>query len=275
MSETSNTSSKASGSFTGDAEAYEQLMGRWSQRLAGPFIDFFGVQDGETVLDVGCGTGSLALAVASRAKVAAATGIDLSEAYTDFARGRSDDARITFDTGDACALPHPDGAFDRVVSMLVLNFVPDAAAAAAEMVRVAKPGGTVAAAVWDLRGGLLTFRTFWDTAAALDAEAARARARHFSGPFTRPGEIAHAWTGFGLRDVVQDSVTIRMEFDSFEDYWRPILGKTGAAGVYIAGLTETRRETLKSHLRAAYESGDPDGPRSFAATAWVCRGCVS
>ncbi len=273
MSESSTPSSKVSGTFTGDAESYELLMGRWSRRLAGPFMDFFGVQDGETVLDVGCGTGSLTLAMAARAAVAA-TGIDLSEAYVAFASGRSDDRRIAFDTGDACALPYPDGAFDRVASMLVLNFVPDAAAAAAEMVRVARPGGTVAAAVWDLRGGLLTFRTFWDTAAALDAEAARARARHFSGLFTRPGELAQAWTGLGLRDVVQDSVTIRMDFDSFDDYWRPLLGKTGTAGVYIAGLTEARREALKSHLRTAYESGDPDGPRSFAATAWVCRGCV-
>ncbi len=268
MSEVSTTSS----TFSGDAETYEQLMGRWSRRLAGPFIDFVGVQDGDAVLDVGCGTGSLTLAVAARAKVTAVTGIDLSEAYIAFARGCTDDERITFDTGDASALPYPDGAFDRVVSMLVLNFVPDAAAAAAEMVRVTRSGGTVAAAIWDLRGGLLIFRMFWDTAAAQDAEAASARARNFAGPFTRPGEMAAAWTDLGLGDVVQDSVTIRMEFESFDDYWRPFLGKTGPAGTYVAGLTETQREALRSRLRAAYEAGDPDGPRSFAATAWVCRG---
>ena len=83
MSEVSTTSS----TFSGDAETYEQLMGRWSRRLAGPFIDFVGVQDGDAVLDVGCGTGSLTLAVAARAKVTAVTGIDLSEAYIAFARG--------------------------------------------------------------------------------------------------------------------------------------------------------------------------------------------
>ena len=115
---------------------------------------------------------------------------------------------------------------------------------------------------------------FWDTAAVLDAEAENARARHFSGPFTRPGELADAWTGIGLRDVVQDQVTIRTDFDSFEDYWHPLLGKTGSVGAYIAGLTDTQREDLKLRLRAAYESGDPDGPRSFVATAWVCRGSV-
>lgn len=270
MSEASTTSS----TFTGDAAAYEQLMGRWSRRLAGPFIDFVGVRDGDAVLDVGCGTGSLTFAVAARANVAAAAGIDLSEAYVDFARGRSDDKRIAFDAGDACALPYPDGAFDCVMSMLVLNFVPDAAAAAAEMVRVARSGGTVAAAIWDLRGGLLTFRMFWDTAAAQDDEAAIARARNFSGPYTRPGELADAWAGLGLCDVVQDYVTIRMDYDCFEDYWSPFLGKTGPAGTYLAALPADRVSALQSRLRAAYEAGDPDGPRSFAATAWVCRGRV-
>ena len=112
MSEVSTTSS----TFSGDAETYERLMGRWSRRLAGPFIDFVGVQDGDAVLDVGCGTGSLTLAVAARAKVASVTGIDLSETYVAFARGCSDDNRITFDAGDAGALPYPNGAFDRVMS---------------------------------------------------------------------------------------------------------------------------------------------------------------
>jgi len=270
MSEKSTTSS----AFSGDAQTYERFMGRWSGRLAGPFIDFVGIRDRDRVLDVGCGTGSLTLAVAARAQVAAATGIDLSEAYITFARGRTDDRRIAFDTGDAGALPYGNGAFDCVLSMLVLNFVPDAATAVAEMVRVARPGGTVAAATWDLRGGLLMFRMFWDTAAVLDADAENARARNYSAPLTRPGELADAWTGIGLRDVVQDQITIRTEFESFDDYWRPLLGKTGPAGAYIAGLTETRREALISRLRAAYESGDPDGPRTFAATAWVCRGSV-
>ncbi len=124
MSEVSTTSS----SFSGDAEAYEDIMGRWSRRLAGPFIDFAGLAEGETVLDVGCGTGSLTLAVAERAKVARVTGVDLSEAYIAFARARAEDQRIAFETADACALPYADGAFDRVMSMLVLNFVPDAPA---------------------------------------------------------------------------------------------------------------------------------------------------
>jgi len=208
-------------------------------------------------------------------KVAAATGIDLSEAYVAFACGRSDDERIAFDTGDACALPYADGAFDRVLSMLVLNFVPDAAAAAAEMVRVARSGGTVAAAIWDLRGGFPATQMFWHTAAVMDPAAAEIRARYYSAPYTRPGELADAWAGLGLRNVVQDYATIRMDFDCFDDYWRPFLGKTGPAGAYLATLPADRISALQTCVRAAYESGDPDGPRSFTATAWVCRGSVA
>lgn len=264
--------STASATFSGGAEAYEQLMGRWSRRLAGPFIDFLGVRDGDTVLDVGCGTGSLTLAVAARAKVPAVTGIDLLRGLYRLCprphRRQADHLRHR----GCLRAAYPDDGFDRVASMLVLNFVPDAAAAAAEMVRVARPGGTVAAAIWDLRGGFPMFRMFWDTAAVQDAEAASARAGYFSAPFTRPGELARAWTGFGLGDVVQDCVTIRMDFDSFDDYWRPLTGKTGPAGTYLATLPTAQRSTLKTRLRAAYEAGDPDGPRSFASTAWVCRG---
>ncbi len=115
---------------------------------------------------------------------------------------------------------------------------------------------------------------FWDTAAVRDDEAVSARARNFSGPYTRPGELAATWTDLGLRDVVQDYATIRMDFDCFDDYWRPFLGKTGPAGVYLANLPAAQTSALRSNLRAAYEAGDPDGPRSFAAIAWVCRGRV-
>ena len=93
--------------------------------------------------------------------MAAVTGIDLSEAYTAFARGRSDDRRITFDTGDASALPYPDGAFDRVASMLVLNLVPDAMAVAAEMVRVTRTGGLLRRLVrrgWTVDGAVIARR---------------------------------------------------------------------------------------------------------------------
>ncbi len=152
------------------ADAYEELIGRWSRKLTAPFIDFVGLADGGSILDVGCGTGSLTRAIARAADVRCVTGIDPSEAYVDFARAKSQDPRIRYQTGDACALSFDDSNFDRCVSQLVLNFIPNASRALDEMVRVTQPGGTVAAAVWDVRGGCSRFgcsgtRPVWWTTA--------------------------------------------------------------------------------------------------------------
>src|SRR6185436_3829004 len=118
----------------------------------------------------------------------------------------------------------PDRSFDRVLSLLMLHFVPKAEQAIAEMRRVARPGAVVGAAVWDSRGGLVANRMFFDTAAVLDPRANARRARNFTRPMTRPGELARAWTAAGFADVVQTSLTIRMDFARFDDYWTPHVG---------------------------------------------------
>ena len=139
----SETNTAATAGF-GDAEAYEQIMGRWSRRLAPLLIRFGGLSDGEHVLDVGCGTGSLTFTFPEIANVASVTGIDPAESFVEFARSRNTDPRISFQTADARALPFENDSFDRVFSMLVLQFIPDAARAVAEMRRVVRLGGTVA-----------------------------------------------------------------------------------------------------------------------------------
>lgn len=130
-----------------NAEAYERLMGRWSRRLAPLLIEFADVREGDRVLDVGSGTGSLALAVnaAHRSEV---VGIDPSAAYVELARTRTADPRVRFDVGDAQVLPYPDASFDKCLALLVINFIPDARKAVAEMRRVTRPGGRVAARLW-------------------------------------------------------------------------------------------------------------------------------
>jgi ubiquinone/menaquinone biosynthesis C-methylase UbiE len=256
-----------------DPTAYEQSMGRWSRRLASLFLDFAAVRDPRHVVDVGCGTGSLTFALAQALPGARITALDYSQAYLDFASSRAPaDGRVAFEQGDAASLPFADETFDAALSLLVLNFVPDAHTAAREMVRVTRPGGVVAAAVWDFKGGLTSLRMFADTAAALDPAADAFRAKVFSGPFTGPGEFADAWSAMGLRDVAQTALTIRMEFASFADYWEPWLGGQGTAGAYVQSLSAETLNTLEHHLRRAYLAGDEDGPRSFAATAWACRG---
>jgi ubiquinone/menaquinone biosynthesis C-methylase UbiE len=257
-----------------DADGYELVMGRWSKRLAMPFLDFSGSGDGERVLDAGCGTGHLAQAIVERSMPGEVRAIDLVPAYIDFAKSRNRDPRVVFDVGDACAMTFADQTFDRVLSMLVLHFVPRADRAISEMRRVCKPGGVVAACVWDVRGGFVANRIFFDTAAALDPKANDRRAQNYTRPMTKPGELARAWREAGLRDVVESTLSIRMEFTSFEDYWAPYDGKEGPAAAYVASLSEAERSRLIDAVRAAYLDGDPDGPRSYAALAWAVKGIV-
>jgi ubiquinone/menaquinone biosynthesis C-methylase UbiE len=256
-----------------DPAAYEQSMGRWSRHLASPFIDFARIGAPERIVDVGCGTGSLTFALADMIPSAIIRGLDYSQSYVDYAQSNASGmARLTFEQGDAAALPHQDEAFDAALSLLVLNFVPNAYRAAREMVRVTKPGGVIAASVWDFRGGLTFLRVFADTAAVLDAAGEAFRAKQFSAPFTRPGEFAATWTQLGLREVEQTALTIRMEFTCFADYWEPWLGGQGTVGAYVTSLSEDRRALVERHLRLAYLAGDEDGPRSFSASAWAARG---
>jgi SAM-dependent methyltransferase len=253
-------------------EGYERLMGRWSRLLAEPFLDFVGVADVEAVLDIGCGTGSLTFALAQRIKAGRIVGLDFAPAYIEYAEAHNRDPRITFQVGDACAAPFPDGAFNSALALLVLHFVPGAERAVAEMARVTRPGGVVAAAVWDARGGFVANRLFFDTAAALSAKGNERRARNYTRPLTRPGELASAWRRAGLVEISDAMLTIRMEFASFDDYWAPYIGKDGPGAEYMASLDAPERAALEEKIRLAFLDGEADGPRSYAATAWAVKG---
>jgi SAM-dependent methyltransferase len=257
-----------------DGEAYERLMGRWSPLLADQLIAFAGVGDGDEVLDLGCGTGSLALALAAQTGVRRILGIDAAPAYIAYAAQRSSDQRLSFAVGDGAALGLPDGSVDRAFSLLALNFMAPPARAIAELRRVTRAGGVVAAAVWDFSGGLVYQRIFWDTAAALDPEAARARARHFSSPLTREGELGAALRVAGLQAVEERALAIRMRYLDFADYWQPIAQAQGPVGDYVKRLPSDRLGALRQALAEAYCCGRPDGPRGMAATAWAAKGRV-
>jgi ubiquinone/menaquinone biosynthesis C-methylase UbiE len=257
-----------------DGDGYELTMGRWSRRLAVPFVEFAGGGDGERVLDVGCGTGHLAATVAAKSRPAEVHGVDMSPAYIAHARRTYPDTRLVFRVGDACALDYPDGTFDRVLAMLLLHFVPRAADAITEMRRVAKPGSVVAATVWDARGGFVSNRMFFDTAAALDPKAGERRAKNYTRPMTRPGELAAAWRSAGFDDVTERVLSIRMEYASFADYWAPCSGSEGPIAEYVKSLGGADRARLQDAVRAAYLDGEADGPRSYAALAWAVMGNV-
>jgi ubiquinone/menaquinone biosynthesis C-methylase UbiE len=255
-----------------DGDGYELVMGRWSRRLVGPFLDFVGTADGEAVLDVGCGTGCLTFALKDRSEPRQLHGVDFSPVYIEHAARQIQDSRIAFEVGDACALEYPDHSFDRVLSLLMLHFVPRSDQAVAEMRRVARPGAVVGAAVWDARGGFVSNRMFFDTAAALDPKANEGRARNYTRPMTRPGELKKAWLAAGFTEVVETTLSIRMEYTSFDDYWAPLVGKDGPQAEYVASLSDAERARLRDALRLAYVDGEPDGPRSYAALAWAVKG---
>src|SRR5262249_19411749 len=136
------------------------------------------------------------------------------------------------------------------------------------------PGGTVAAATWDTRGGLVTRRMFFDTAAVIDPNAATRRASACSRPMSRKDGLVKAWSDAGLVDIEVDSLTIRMDYGSFLDFWSSIDGEDGQTAEYLGTLDAETKLRLRRLIEAAYLDGEPDGPRSYAATAWAVKGRV-
>ena len=256
------------------ATAYEHFMGRWSRQLSPRFVKFAGIADGERVLDVGCGTGSLTRVMLVSADAKNIVGIDLADVYLESARQTIRDPRVDFKAGDATSLPFADKSFDRAFAMLVLHFVPDAKKAVSEMRRVVHPGGVVAATVWDGLGGMPAQRLFWDAAATLGIASDKVLHDFYFRPMTRPNEMSTAWSEAGLRSVEQSSITIRFDYENFSDYWIPIAAGEAALGKFALSLTPEQRAALEAAVRKVYLGGEPDGPRSFATTAWACKGIV-
>ncbi|WP_019170706.1 class I SAM-dependent methyltransferase [Pseudaminobacter salicylatoxidans] len=257
-----------------DADGYDQIMGRWSRKLAPLFIDFAGIADGERVLDVGCGTGSLAFALSRFPGLGEITAIDFSPVFVEAVTRRNTDPRITVRQADACALPFEDGAFDRAFALLVLHFVPDPGKAISEMRRVVRPGGMVAAVVWDHLGGMPGMRMMVDTVAALGEPGRQLRSLYCFQPMMQPGEMKRAFVEQGLADVTETELMIRMDYQNFDDYWAPISAGEGPLGKYMATLDSQERMLTDAAMRDAYEAGRTDGPRSFANVAWAVKGIV-
>lgn len=252
--------------------AYEQFMGRWSRLLAPVYVVFAGAGNGDRVLDVGAGTGSLAFALEATPGVKEVVGLDPSEALIAYARKHAKAGRTQFEVGDAQALKFKDASFDKTLSLLVINFVPDHDKAIAEMRRVTRPGGGISACVWDYNDGMQMLRFFWDEAVALDPAAEKRDERHMK--FCREGQLDEAWKKAGLANVQEKPLVIEQSYTSFDDYWEPFLKGAGPAGAYAVSLSEDRRQQLESRLRKRLLGGKSDGPFVLKARAWAVRGQV-
>jgi SAM-dependent methyltransferase len=253
------------------AEAYEAYIGRWSRPVAARFIDWLAAPAGRSWLDVGCGTGALSASILAGAAPALVVGIDQSADFVELAARRLDDRRALFLVGDATALPLAPAQVDAVVSGLVLNFLPEPQAAITELARVARPGGTVAAYVWDYAEGMEPIRAFWDAAVEL-APSARTLDEAVRFPLCREDRLRQLFEP-GLDAVETRSIEIEARFRDFDDYWAPFLGGVGPAPGYCASLTEDERAELRALLRARLAPG-ADGTIAMRARAFGVRGTV-
>ncbi len=253
-----------------DAEAYERFMGRWSRLVAPRLVDFTGLPRPGRMLDVGSGTGSLALAIAERDGSASVLGIDPSKEYVAYASSRNPfPDRVSFGVGDAQQLHFSDGSFDAALSLLVFNFIPDPKKALLELRRVTKPGGRISAAVWDYGAGMRMLRTFWDAAISIDPGAEKLDERHM--PLCRVGDLAALWKQCGLEDVQEQAIDIKMGFESFADYWDPFLLGQGPAGAYVRRLDRNKLQALRDEIRGRLSLSAEETPLILSARVWAVR----
>src|SRR5262249_18163071 len=193
-------------------------------------------------------------------------GVDPSAPFVAEARTRVPGADLRVSPAES--LPFDDATFDAALSQLVFHFVQDPAQSAAEMKRVTKPGGLVAACVWDMTGGMTMLRTYWDAAREAGATGPDEIER-FGG---RPGQPARAWRGAGLRDVVDETLTVSAEYEDFDELWTSFLGAAGPVGAHAVSLDEHQAAAVKAALHRRI--GSPEGSFTLAASAWYAAGTV-
>jgi SAM-dependent methyltransferase len=251
-------------SFDVTADAYLRFMGRYSEPLAHRFLEYADLPSGGRVLDVGCGPGILTGPLVERAGAGRVSAIDPSRSFVDATRARF--PGIDLRHGAAEALPWDDDTFDAALAALVVHFMTDPVAGLREMGRVTRPGGVVAASVWDHAGGGSPLSLFWQ--AAVDVDPAAPHEGDLPG--TSEGHLASLATDAGLGAVESSALTVHVHFTSYDEWWAPYLLGVGPLGAYVATLSDDHRRLLYDRCAALL----PEPPFDQAATAWVVRARV-
>lgn len=249
--------------FTTAAGNYDRHIGRYGPALAQELIAAARLAPGGHVLDVGCGPGALTAALLRHG--AQVSAVDPSEPFVTACAERNPTAEVR--TAAAESLPFEDDRFDAAIAQLVVNFMQDAEAGVAEMARVTRPGGVVAAAVWDYGDGMTILRRFWDAALTVDPEAGDESQMRYC----TPDELAQLWSTV-LGDVRVGETSVRASYTGFEDLWAPLESGVAPSGAFTVGLDETRRARLKDEFRARLGVGDD--PFELTARAWLATGTV-
>jgi SAM-dependent methyltransferase len=245
----------------GNADSYARFMGRFSEPLAPLFADLVEVPDGR-VLDVGCGPGVLTAQLVDRYGVDRVDAIDPSAPFVAAARERLPGVDVR--QGAAEELPYADDAYAAALAQLVVHFMKDPVAGLREMARVTRPGGTVAACVWDHGGGRGPLSRFWDAAADLDPGVQN----ESSSPGSREGDLQRLFGEAGLVDVRDGQLSVTIGLTSFEDWWAPFEEPAGSVGDYLATRSPEQVGELREHCRSLL----PDGPFEMTVWTWVASG---
>jgi SAM-dependent methyltransferase len=249
-------------SFEVDADAYDRFMGRYSARLAPAFGDFAGVHTGQRALDVGCGPGALTAELVRRLGPDSVAAVDPSERFAAAARERHPGVDVRLSSAED--LPYPDGTFDATFAQLVVHFMTDPVAGLAEMARVTRPDGVVAACVWDLAGERAPISAFWQA-----AHEVRGDVEDGSGlPGARVGHLSELLEEAGLRRVEEAELSVSVDHASFDDWWEPFTFGVGPAGAYARCLAEAELTAVRERCQVVL----PEAPFTLTAVAWAARG---
>ena len=250
--------------FNVSADAYGRFMGRFSRPLAVLFSEWAEVHPGQTALDVGCGPGALTAMLIDKLGASSVAAIDPSESFVEAARTRFPDADVRL--GSAEALPFADDSFDLALAQLVVHFMADPVAGVTEMARVTRPGGLVAACVWDHAGDRGPLSTFWR--AARDLNPAAPDESTLTG--TGEGDLEGLFEKVGLRSIQSTTLTAHVAFPTFDDWWEPFTFGVGPTGAYVGSLDDRQRSDLAAHCAELL----PDAPFEIDAMAWAAAGRV-
>jgi SAM-dependent methyltransferase len=250
--------------FAVAAEAYDRFMGRYSVPLARELPRFAGIEPGQRALDVGCGPGALTAELVALLGADHVAAVDPSEPFVAAARERYPDVAIERATAED--LPFEDAWFDAALAQLVVHFMADPVAGLREMARVTRPGGVVAATVWDHGGGRGPLSPYWEAVHELDPAAPdESKLAGATG-----GDLTGLFEAAGLRAVEETAHEVRVEHASFDEWWEPYTLGVGPAGAYVAGLDDESRAALRERCRERL----PEAPFTLAARAWAARGIV-
>jgi SAM-dependent methyltransferase len=262
------TEAEGAATFRSATDMYERFVGRYTPSLAAGLIGTVGLEPDSHVLDVGCGPGGLATALAEIVGPENVAAVDPSQPFVSVCRARLPSADVRVAAAEE--LPFEDDSFDAAFAQLVVNFMTDAERGVGEMRRVVKPAGSVAGCTWDYQDGMTMLRAYWDSAHEVAPEESAEFDEGKNMRYATVEELTGLWRAVGLDDVTGGGLSVTVQYEDFDDLWAPFPTGIGPAGAFSASLDPEHQQALRAAL--SRRLGDPAGPFELSARAWYAVG---